>query len=164
MIALKNILVPTDFSECANAAVKYGRELAEHFGARLHLLHVVQDPYRHAWGVESVPLTGYDFVQQWQQTALETLQKSVAEAAKAVTTMSCPIGVPVDEIVRYAREHEIGLVVMGTHGRGAVAHVFLGSVAERVVRKAPCPVLTVHHLQHEFIQESAAIPETALAS
>jgi nucleotide-binding universal stress UspA family protein len=163
MIALKNILVPTDFSECANAAVRYGRELAEHFGARLHLLHVVQDPYRYAWGVESVPLTGYDFVEQWQRSALENLQKSVPDAAKPFTTTSCPIGLPVDEIVRYAREHEIGLIVLGTHGRGAVAHVFLGSVAERVVRKSPCPVLTVHHLQHEFIQEPAATAQAVAA-
>jgi nucleotide-binding universal stress UspA family protein len=60
-------------------------------------------------------------------------------------------GPPVVEIVRYARDAEIGLIVIGTHGRGGLAHVFLGSVAENVVRKAPCPVLTVRHPQHEFV-------------
>jgi nucleotide-binding universal stress UspA family protein len=162
MIALKSILVPTDFSECGDAAVKYGRELAEHFGAELHLLHVVEDPYRYASGVESIPLTGYDFVERWQQTARETLRKSVPEIEAPGPSISCPVGVPVDEIVRYAREHQTGLIVMGTHGRGAVAHVFLGSVAERVVRKSPCPVLTVHHLQHDFVIEPAAAAEAVV--
>lgn len=71
MITLKNILVPTDFSECGDAAVKYGRELAEHFGAQLHLLHVGQDPYRYAGGLESIPISGYDFVEQDQQATLD---------------------------------------------------------------------------------------------
>lgn len=163
MIALKKILVPTDFSECGDAAVKYGRELAEHFGAELHLLHVVQDPYRYAGGVESIPLSGYDFVEEWQRKALESLRTAVPEAARHFTTTSCPIGVPVEEILQYARDHEIGLIVMGTHGRGTLAHVFLGSVAERVVRKSACPVLTVHHLQHEFVHETQAAAELVAA-
>jgi len=62
------------------------------------------------------------------------------------------VGHPFVEVVRYAREESIDLIVMGTHGRGAVGHLLLGSVAERVVRKAPCPVLTVRHPQHEFVR------------
>lgn len=163
MITLKNILVPTDFSECGDAAVKYGRELAEHFGAQLHLLHVGQDPYRYAGGLESIPISGYDFVEQDQQAALDRLRTAIPEAARCFTTPSCAVGVPVDEILRYAREHEIGLIVMGTNGRGAVAHVLIGSVAERVVRKSACPVLTVHHLQHEFVHEPLTTAELVSA-
>jgi nucleotide-binding universal stress UspA family protein len=60
-------------------------------------------------------------------------------------------GSPFVEIVRYARDEKIDLIIMGTHGRGPIAHMLLGSVAERVVRKAPCPVLTVRQSQHEFV-------------
>ena len=163
MIALKKILVPTDFSEGGDAAVKYGREMAEHFGAEIHLLHVVQDPYRYMGGVEAIPLSGYDFVNDLQTTALDKLRTAIPEPAGRFTITSCPIGVPVDEILRYARDHEIGLIVMGTRGRGAVAHVFLGSVAERVVRKSVCPVLTVHPLQREVGRESLATAELVAA-
>jgi nucleotide-binding universal stress UspA family protein len=89
------------------------------------------------------------------------LQTAVPQPARSVTTVACTIGVPVEEILRYARAHAIGLIVVGTHGRGVVAHAFLGSVAERVVRRAPCPVLTVHHLQHEFVREPLAVDEPA---
>jgi nucleotide-binding universal stress UspA family protein len=161
MIALKTVLVPTDFSECAEAAVRYGRELANHFGAELHLLHVVQDPYRYAWGVESVPVSGYDWIKTQQESATRRLREILSAPGSERATATCPIGVPVEEILRYARDHEIGLIVMGTHGRGPVAHAFLGSVAERVVRKAPCPVLTVHHLQQEFVDESPVLAASA---
>jgi len=64
---------------------------------------------------------------------------------------------PAFAIVDYARGHEIDLIVMGTHGRGAVAHLLMGSVAERVVRTAPCPVLTVRHPEHEFVMPDALV-------
>ena len=163
MIALNNVLVATDFSKCGDAAVKYGRELAGHFGTTLHLLHVVEDPYRFGWGVESVPMLDYDVVEKWQQRALADLRADGPGAAGPATVAAAIVGVPVEQILRYAREHAIGLIVLGTQGRGGVAHAFLGSVAERVVRRAPCPVLTVHHLQHEFIREPETVQETAAA-
>jgi nucleotide-binding universal stress UspA family protein len=141
--------------------MRYGRELASHFGAELHLLHVVQDPYQYAWGVEAVPVSGFDWLRTQQENAARHLETAAAKDAK--TRTSCAVGSPVEEILRYARDHEIGLIVMGTHGRGAVAHAFLGSVAERVVRKAPCPVLTVHHLQQEFVEEPAKNADVAFA-
>jgi len=64
---------------------------------------------------------------------------------------------PAFAIVDYAREHEIDLIVMGTHGRGALAHLMMGSVAERVVRLAPCPVLTIKHPEHEFVQPDVLV-------
>jgi nucleotide-binding universal stress UspA family protein len=71
--------------------------------------------------------------------------------AKHQVTLACQRGTPFVEIVRYARREVIDLIVMGTHGRGAIAHMLLGSVAERVIRKAPCPVLTVRPEEHEFV-------------
>jgi nucleotide-binding universal stress UspA family protein len=154
MIALKNILVATDFEEAADAALTYGRTLAHAFGATLHVLHVTDDVRLAATGAEFyVPLD-------------PTLQAEVDEAARirlaslvidsdgsgprtktAIGTSRAPAPV----IVEYARANGIDLIVMGTHGRKALAHLLMGSVAERVVRTAPCPVLTVHHPEHEFV-------------
>ena len=152
MIALKHILVPTDFSEASEAAMKYARAFAENFGATLHVLHVMEDPFIYAPTSESyvVPIQFYD---EMQKVALDRLNKVLTDAdrekfhAKLVTLK----GSPFVEIVRYAKTEDIDLIVLGTHGRGPIAHMLLGSVAERVVRKAPCPVLTVRHPEHEFV-------------
>ena len=72
------------------------------------------------------------------------------------------LGKPADEIVRYAREHDVDLIVMGTHGREGVARVFIGSVAETVVRRAACPVLTLHHPEHEFVMPDAVLAAVQL--
>jgi nucleotide-binding universal stress UspA family protein len=165
MIALKNILVATDFGEAADAALAYGRELARAFDSTLHVLNVADDVY--------VRLGGDAYV-----AVLPELQKDVEEAArkqldallvdndpkpitvkKAVLTSSATAAA----IVQYARELNIDLIIVGTHGRGAVAHLLMGSVAERVVRTAPCPVLTVRHPEHEFVVPDALTTTTAHA-
>jgi nucleotide-binding universal stress UspA family protein len=151
MITLKKILVPTDFSECSEAAVRYGRALAAAFGASLHLLHVVQDPYTQPWAAEAFPAPLGDLLEQWQTQARARLAELVPEPERAATMVAVQVGSPFFEVVRYAEEQGIDLIVIGTHGRGPLGHVLLGSVAERVVRKAPCPVLTVRHPQHDFI-------------
>lgn len=151
MISLKSILVPTDFSECSDAALKYARELARVFGATVHLLHVVHDPYSQPWAAEAFPAPLGDLLDQWQAQARTRLTGLVPEEERAGVTVAVVVGSPFFEIVRYAQEQQIDLVVIGTHGRGTIGHVLLGSVAERVVRKAPCPVLTVRHPQHEFV-------------
>ena len=74
-----------------------------------------------------------------------------AEREKFSAQIVTLVGSPFLEIVTYAKSHDIDLIVMGTHGRGPIAHMLMGSVAEKVVRKAPCPVLTVRHPEHEFI-------------
>ncbi len=81
-------------------------------------------------------------------------------SAAATTVLKTQVGSPHREIVRYATEHQVDLIVLGTHGRGPLGHMLLGSVAERVVRTAPCPVLTVRHPQREFVAEPH--PEPAL--
>jgi nucleotide-binding universal stress UspA family protein len=155
MIRLKTILVPTDFSECSDAALRYGYALAEAFGATLHLLNVVQHPYSMPWAADGFTPIG-DLLADWEAQAKARLAENVpAGAAKTVVTTQ--VGSPHPEIVRYARDHGIDLIVLGTHGRGPLGHMLLGSVAERVVRTAPCPVLTVRHPQHEFVADAPVV-------
>lgn len=152
MISLKTILVPTDFSECSEAALKYARALAAGFNASLHLLHVVQDPYTQPWAAEAFPAPLGDMLEQWETQARTRLAEAVPEAERANLTVATRVGSPFYEIIRYAQEHKIDLIVIGTHGRGPLGHMLLGSVTEKVVRKAPCPVLTVRHPQHDFVR------------
>ena len=81
----------------------------------------------------------------------DRLCAAIPESERATTMVTTLVGSPAGEILRYATEQEVDLIVIGTHGRGAIGHMLLGSVTERVVRKAPCPVLTVRHPQHEFV-------------
>jgi nucleotide-binding universal stress UspA family protein len=162
MIALKTILVPTDFSECSEAAVRYGRALADAFGASLHLLHVVQDPYKQAWAAEGFAAPVTDMVSQWETQARKRLEETASACAPLRTIVATRIGTPFYDIAQYASEMNVDLIVIGTHGRGPLGHMLLGSVAERIVRRAPCPVLTVRHPQHEFVVEAAA-PEAERA-
>ena len=152
MIALKRILVPTDFSDASEAALNYGRALAEAFGASLHVLHVMEDPFLYASASESyvVPL---ELHEQIEKSARERLNSvlSATDREKLHAEVVLKRGSPFVEIVRYAREQDVDLIVIGTHGRGPIAHMLMGSVAEKVVRKAPCPVLTVRHPEHEFV-------------
>jgi universal stress protein A len=152
MIKLQKVLVPTDFSDCSDAAVKYGRAFARAFHASFHLLHIIQDPYTQPWAAEAFPAPLNDLLEQWQAQARKRLLESLNEADRAAAIVDVRIGSPYLEIVRYAEEQQIDLIVLGTHGRGPLGHVLLGSVAEKVVRKAPCPVLTVRSAQHEFIE------------
>ena len=148
MIALKNILVPHDFSETSAAALQYAIELARTFGAKLHLVHV-SDKARFEMATE-FPL-GLDM--SLEDAIRERLLKIMAtrEHRELNPTFEVISGTPATEIVRYAKDRNIDLIVMGTHGRGVVAHAVMGSVAAKVVRYAPCPVLTVRHPEHEFV-------------
>lgn len=162
MINLKTILVPSDFSECSEAALRYGLELARRFDAHLHLLHVVQDPLTQPWAAEGFSAPLFEMVDKWQKEAKERLAQAVPASDAARVTISATVAWPFAEILRYATEHNVDLIVMGTHGRGGVTHVLLGSIAEKVVRRAPCPVLTVRHPQREFVE--AADVEAALTA
>ena len=142
MITIKTILVPTDFSDASVAAQQYALGLAEAFGSAVHLLHVVQDPYVQPWAAEAFGVSLAGVLERWEQDARAQLEQASSAAAAGVTCMT-RVGHPFVEILNYASEAHVDLIVMGTHGRGPVAHMLLGSVAERVVRKAPCPVLTV---------------------
>ena len=142
-MTMSRILVPTDFSDDAEAALEYALGLAQTFGASVHLLHVVDDPF--AAGVWSSGLYAAE-IAGLQATlvrdAEQRLQRTVPPTTVGVTS-EVRIGHPPRQIVDVARERGIDLIVMGTHGRTGLAHIVMGSVAERVVRLAPCPVLTL---------------------
>jgi nucleotide-binding universal stress UspA family protein len=144
MIALKRILVPHDYSETSAASVTYAADLARRFGAALYFLHVgeaqrVNDYLESELGLDGV--------------AAESVREQVLHAVRPGDLFAPDAqfferaGNAATEIVKFSAEHTIDLIVMGTHGRGLVGHVVLGSVAEKVVRTAPCPVLTVRHLE-----------------
>ncbi len=160
MILLKKILVATDFGPASDSALAYAQALARGFAAELHVLHVVENLLTRA-----IDGYGYAVISPEVQLEIEEAGRKRTEAlvsdedrrelrAKASTVTS---NSPATEIVNYARKHGIDLIVMGTHGRGAIAHLFMGSVAERVVRTAPCPVLTVRNPEREFVLPDALV-------
>jgi nucleotide-binding universal stress UspA family protein len=141
----KRILVPMDFSPPSDAALEYARNVAARYGASLHLLHVAEDPYRAFYTAEVyVPeIEGLreEILTDTEQRLKERVRPS--DVTEFHATAESVIGSPAGSIVEYAAGRDIDLIVMGTHGRGGMAHLLMGSVAERVVRTAPCPVLTV---------------------
>lgn len=153
MISIKNILVPSDFSEPCEAALRYGVALADAFSSSLHVLHVLEEPVVTAMAPEAYAMSLPGLLDELERRSRERLDGLLTEEqrTKFRAKLVSERGSPFVEIVRYAREKDIDLLVMGTHGRGAIAHMLMGSVAERVVRKAPCPVLTVRPSQHEFV-------------
>ena len=162
MITLKNVLVATDFSEPSDAALVYGRELAVRFGAALHVLHAVQNVYIDTLGAANYAALAPDLQQQIEDDArrrMHELAVRSGHSAPATVTAIVTSSAPALSIIDYARDHKIDLIVVGTHGRGAVAHLLLGSIAERVVRTARCPVLTVRHPQRDFV-----MPDLPVAS
>lgn len=157
MIALTHVLVPTDFSETSSVALRYGKALAHAFGATLHVVHVVQEPFAQPWAVEAYGFSLATLQEDWVREARTRLEQTLTpeERAKYRAELLTVLGHPVVEILKYAEEHPIDLIVIGTHGRGPLGHMVMGSTAERVVRKAPCPVLTVRHPEREFVVPDA---------
>lgn len=157
MIALENILCPIDFSDPSLTATQYALEFAKTFGARLHLLHVIEDPilYSPAFG-------GYapnpEDTEAWANTALENWI-APEDAGDVEIERRWLHGSPFVGIIQEAKKRNADLIVIGTHGRGFLAHILLGSVAERVVREAPCPVLTVRPEDFRY-EPIAASPES----
>jgi universal stress protein A len=144
MIQLKHILHPTDFSDNSSKALKYACSLAIQFNADLHLIHVVRDQ---GWIIPSIemslPADYYEKQKQYANEELAVLPEKVLNHTGSVIRNVCE-GHTFVEIVRYAKENAIDMIVMGTHGYSGIEHLVLGSVAENVVRRSPCPVLTVH--------------------
>jgi nucleotide-binding universal stress UspA family protein len=143
---ITKILVPVDFSPHAERAFRYAATLAHRLGAELALLHVVEDPFASgAWGAEAYVPNVPELLESLISGAerqLTTLKESAAAPGPTATT-AVLTGSPSNAIVEHAKDGGFDLIVMGTHGRTGLAHAVMGSVAERVVRKAPCPVLTL---------------------
>ena len=158
MIVLKNILVATDFSEPSTNALAYGRDLARSYNATLHVLHVTENILLRytpevSFGVPEMQ-RDLDRAAQGQLDALisadDIRDLRVVPALESATNSAAAI-------VAYAQAQLIDLIIVGTHGRGAVKQLIMGSVAERVVRTAPCPVLAVRAHEREFIAPDALI-------
>ncbi len=154
MIQLKRILVPTDFSEFSLRALEHAAALAGAFGSDIHVLHVLTSP---ALGLSDAGGTAYsrsfaEYEQDLREEAenkLNALPIDIPDSDGRITKTT-RVGPAFVEIIQYAKSKNIDLIVLGTHGRTGLKHVLLGSVAERVVRKASCPVLTVKDPGHEF--------------
>jgi universal stress protein A len=146
MAPVTKILVPTDFSATADAALEYAKVLAGQLGVSLHLLHVFSDPYAVAAHAPDVYATVPPTLRERAlEEARECLRQRLTAEEEERFHGTCDIvcGLTARQIVAYADDNAIDLIVMGTHGRRGVAHLLLGSVAEHVVRTATCPVLTV---------------------
>jgi nucleotide-binding universal stress UspA family protein len=160
MIRMKNVLVATDFSEPSEAALQYGRELARTFDAMLHVVHVADNVYT-VYGGETYALALPDLQREIEEDVKRQVMALLGEedlkALRAKAVVVTAVG-KAEAIVAYAQTHGIDVIVMGTHGRGALGHLFMGSVAERVVRTATCPVLTVHQPEHEGIVPDTLVP------
>jgi len=145
-------MVGTDFSSHSANAMRYGYSFAKQYGSALHVVHVVQDVLPYVANVE-MPIAPAVLVDDMERAARQQLEEVVPEAwdSELQVVRVLRRGSPFVEIVRYAKEQDVDLIVMGTHGRTGIAHMLLGSVAEKVVRKAPCPVLTVRSPEHEFV-------------
>jgi nucleotide-binding universal stress UspA family protein len=160
MILLKKVLVATDFGPASESALRYAQALARGFDAELHVLHVVEniltrvmDGYGYA-GISPEVQRDLEHAGRNQTEALlsDEDRRELNAVAATITSNS-----PADAIVDYARKNSIDLIVLGTHGRGTIAHLFMGNVAERVVRISPCPVLTVRNPEHEFVLPDALV-------
>ena len=151
-IRLQKILLPTDFSDYSAAATKYACELATKFDAELHLLHTLELHLASTPGF-GMGLALPTYINESRAAAEKSLAGVLDPKWSAGRTVIQALveGSPKAEIVRYARKQEIDLIVLATHGRTGLSHVIIGSVAETVVRTAPCPVLTVRPEGHQFV-------------
>jgi len=149
MIVLKHILVATDFGPAADAALTYGRALAHSFGATLHVMHVAENFFLRPTVGDPHALKAV--VARRLEERLTAEDRTSLHAHAVLETSDHPA----DTIAGYAKDANIDLIVIGTHGRHGISHLLVGSVAERVVRTASCPVLTVKHPEHEFVVPEA---------
>ena len=147
----KTILVPLDFSDYTDEIMNVALQLAEKFASAIHLLHVIPNmdyftPYESFLSVENLVN-----VQREIEREVGKDMEAVSKNIKGIpVTKAIHTGVAFLEIIDYVRTEKIDLVVMGTHGRGGLEHILIGSVAEKVVRKSPCPVLTIRPAGKKF--------------
>jgi len=179
-IELKRILCPVDFSPTSDQAIQYAVALAESFGAELILLHVIGIPATAVCNYYGLPGIEPDLAvappyrrpspedmqedrdadgnaalsedpDEVQDYGLDELAENLRESHPCTITTRLKEGKTFLEIINTAKDENVDLIVMGTHGRTGLSHMLIGSTAEKVVRMAPCPVLTVKHPEHEFV-------------
>lgn len=154
MIQLKKVLHPTDFSDLSVYALRYACNFVQAFQAELHILHVVDEACQNwmSMGPNTIPIgpSAEELLELARQQMTDFICENLPSVSFAVISKVVP-GRPYPVIVEYAQAQRIDLIVTATHGRGGLSHMLLGSVTEKVVRTAPCPVLTVRHPEHEFV-------------
>lgn len=161
-----HILVPLDFSPASREALRRAKTLAERFDSRLSLLHVVTDPKaRGTWTSEiyvpAIPEIRDCLLNESRQRLAAALTDEERERLRV--TVDAKVGAVAEVISEVARTHHIDLIVMGTHGRRGLAHLVMGSIAERVVREAPCAVMTTHAAHSGTDVVSEALPVVPVA-
>ena len=155
MIAIKNVLVATDFSPVSETALVYGRALARTFNGTLHVLHVVDNlaarlSYADPVAGVAPPVLQADIERAARRNLEEFVTETDRRELHAVTILRVNASTAT-EITEYAKEAAIDVIVIGATGRGAIDRMLMGSVADKVLRRAPCPVLAVRHPEHEFV-------------
>ena len=152
MIEYERILLATDFSEAARIAGEHAKLLARKLKASLHILHVMENPLINLTLADSYTFPD-EILKQAEVDARKHLELSLTPKQREDfnAVLAIRAGSPFVEIVRYGREQHMNLIILGTRGRGPIAHLLLGSVAEQVLRKANCPVLVVRKGDEELV-------------
>ncbi len=149
----RKILFPTDFSDYSKRALPYALSLAQNYGAQLHVLHVFEQRIHPSFYIADKE-TPFDLDDGLRDRALDALDEFVYDDLRQRIDFHCEVasGKPFVEIINYARANEIDLIVIATHGLTGLEYMIIGSTTERVVRRAPCPVLSIKDPEHEFVE------------
>jgi nucleotide-binding universal stress UspA family protein len=153
-IKLQRILVPIDFSDHSKNALKYAISFAQQFKASIDLIYVVEPtiyPADFSFGQIGFPNVEEELQVHGNEELENLIKKEIS--GKVVSRKAVRTGKPFYEINQYAQERDIDLIIIATHGHSGMEHILFGSTAEKVVRKAPCPVLVVRVGEHEFVKE-----------
>lgn len=152
MPQIKRIVVPVDFSEYSKRAFRYSIDFAQTFGAEMILVYVVEPviyPADFSFGQVALPSMEHELQQRSQEQLAALIAKEVPQGVHARSVIRS--GKPFVEIIQLAKEEEADLIIIATHGHSGIEHVLFGSTAEKVVRKAPCPVLSIRSPEREFV-------------
>jgi nucleotide-binding universal stress UspA family protein len=152
MLEINKILVPTDFSDYSRYALRYAEAFARSFGAKLILFHSCEHSVLGA-GTEAYHFSVPEYMAEVEKNEKLRLEEWAAELGKHEIEVEplFSVGTAYAAIVEAAREKEVDMIILATHGRKGVSHLVFGSTAEKVVRMSPCPVLTIKYPEHEFI-------------
>ena len=162
MITIRQILVATDFGEPAESALTYGRNFARAFDATLHVVHVINDLATTA-PISEIPLDLTKVQAQLNAEAAATLDTLITDDDRQTLSMKTAVltsATPARAILAHAEAIRADIIIVGTHGRSGIAEFFLGSVAQKIVRSAPCPVLTVRTHEREFVHPDALVKQS----
>lgn len=153
MIDMKRIIVPIDFSDYSKKALRYAVEFARQFSAEIILIYVVEPviyPADFSFGQVAIPSMENELRERGEEQLRKLIETEARQDIPARAFVRS--GKPFAEINRLAKEEDADLIIIATHGHSGIEHVLFGSTAEKVVRKAPCPVMTVRDKEKEFIQ------------